>query len=164
MKLVRKSQLRELLVKSLVGFLESITILLAAVEVNLDSGFLYRGGVRLGNEHRIDGFEKLFVGRIAKDLADQLHHELRSPIPSRRMRKLGKQRSAVSRDARKHLGMLECQKHRSPTAHRYPLNRSIGRLIHDAIGLLDVRDQVLDDRVFILSSVLGVQIKTILTR
>ena len=57
--------------------------------------------------------------------------------------------------------MLEGQHERAPAAHRDALNRAAIARAYGAIGLFDVRNQVLNDGVFIAHAVLGIQIKTV---
>src|SRR5437867_799492 len=58
--------------------------------------------------------------------------------------------------------MFEREIQCAPTAHRESLNRARGRRADDAVGLLDVWDQVFDDRVLVLRSVLRIQVETVL--
>ena len=57
--------------------------------------------------------------------------------------------------------MLEGQHERAPAAHRDALNSAAIARANGAIGLFDVRNQVLNDGVFIAHTVLGIQIKTV---
>src|SRR5689334_20716632 len=87
-KLVNNAEFRQLIVEELIALLKSVTILLAAIEIDFDSGFFDRRSVLLGDKNRVHRAEEFFIRRIAKDLPDYLKHELRAAIGARRMRQL----------------------------------------------------------------------------
>ena len=94
---MRNAELRQALIKLLVGFLKAVAILLAAIEIDLQAGLLDRRSVDFGQIHRVDRTEELFVGRGAEDIADDLQHELRTAIIAGRVRQFRKQRGAMCR-------------------------------------------------------------------
>src|SRR2546427_11304394 len=107
MELVGETQLGQLIVKDFVTLLKSVSILFAAIEINLDARLLDRSRVSFNDEHRIDRLKISFVRWIAENLTDQLHHELRAAIAAFWMRHVGEQSGAVSRHGREHIGILE---------------------------------------------------------
>src|SRR6185295_19232337 len=58
--------------------------------------------------------------------------------------------------------MFERERQRAESPHRQSLNGAPGLCAQSAVGLLNERDQVLNDRVFVSHTVFGIQVKAVL--